>query len=196
MNNIKIYVINLLKRKDRKIHIENMFLEKCIDNYEFVSAIETAQGYYGCVLSHIKALQKAKLEDLPEVLIMEDDFHFTGNGVFIYPPKCDVCLYGCNVINREKITGLEYENFYKVNKAQQTDFYLVKKHYYDKLINIFIQSLMNLLMNYEKENYLDIYWIKAQQEDLFICPKIRLGHQIKGFSDIKNKIVNRDLPLS
>ena len=188
LTDIPIFVINLDKRKDRLDQVSEML--KGYD-WERIEAIETAKGYYGCVLSHIKALKVAKERDLPEVIIMEDDFHFVGDGKFYYPPECDVCLYSCLLIEKEDYD----ENFYKINKAQHTDFYLVKQHYYDKLISIFTESLINLSYEYKKENYLDVYWKKAQVEDLFLCPLIRLGYQRKGYSDIKNHEMNRKTSL-
>ena len=188
LKQIKIFVINLDKRKDRLEEVSQMLEDY---QWERIEAIETAKGYYGCVLSHIKALKVAKERDLPEVIIMEDDFHFVGDGKFYYPPECDVCLYSCLLIEKEDYD----ENFYKINKAQHTDFYLVKQHYYDKLISIFTESLINLSYEYKKENYLDVYWKKAQVEDLFLCPLIRLGYQRKGYSDIKNHEMNRKTSL-
>jgi len=190
LKQIKIFVINLDKRKDRLEEVSEMLKDY---QWERIEAIETAKGYYGCVLSHIKSLKKAKEEGLPEVIIMEDDFHFVGDGKFHYPPpECDVCLYSCNLVRREDYD----ENFYKIKLAYHADFYLVKEHYYDKLISIFTESLINLSYEYKKQNYLDVYWKKAQVEDLFLCPLIRLGFQRKGYSDIKNHEMNRETSLN
>ena len=59
LKQIKIFVINLDKRKDRLDQVSEML--KGYD-WERIEAIETAKGYYGCVLSHIKCLKKAKEE--------------------------------------------------------------------------------------------------------------------------------------
>lgn len=197
LNEIQIFVINLEKRNDRLEQVSEMLKDL---KWERIEAIASDKGYYGCVLSHIKALTLAKKRDLPEVIIMEDDFHFVpenGNNKFIYPDEepcqeCDVCLYSCHLKDKSEYS----ENFYKVNEAQRTDFYLVKKHYYDKLISVFMSSLINLLNNYERKYYLDIYWKNAQQQDLFLCAKKRLGHQRNGFSDIQNKEINRRTRLN
>ena len=191
INDITIFVINLECRKDRWKQVQQMFSEKGITNYERIDAIKTKKGYYGCVLSHIKSLTEAKQRGLSEVLIMEDDFHFVGNGEFIYPQKCDVCLYSCK-LNEKK----DYDdNFYRVNDGRHTDFYLVKSHYYNKLISVFMTSLLNLLKEYKHKNYLDVYWLKNQKTDLFLCPKVRLGYQREGYSDIINKEVDRTTDL-
>ena len=192
LTDIKIFVINLECREDRWKQVQEMFSEKGITNYERIEAIKTEKGYYGCVLSHIKSLTEAKQRGLPEVLIMEDDFHFVGNGEFIYPEKCDVCLYSCHLKKKEDFD----DKFHRVIEGNHTDFYLVKNHYYDKLISVFMTSLLNLLREYKQKNYLDVYWHKAQKEDLFVCPHKLLGCQMEGFSDIKGKVMNRSYTLS
>ena len=80
--------------------------------------------------------------------------------------------------------------------CRHTDFYLVKQHYYDRLISTFTESLMNLLNKYENQNYLDVYWLENQKKDLFLCPHIRLGFQREGYSDIVNKEKNRKTSLN
>ena len=189
LKQIKIFVINLTKRKDRLDQVSEML--KGYD-WERIEAIETAKGYYGCVLSHIKALKVAKERDLPEVIIMEDDFHFVGDGKFYYPPECAVCLYSCKLNKKQEYN----DNFYRVLDGRHTDFYLVKKHYYDKLIKTFTESLMNLLNDYDHKNYLDVYWLKNQKKHLFLCPHIRLGYQREGYSDIVNEEKNRETSLN
>ena len=188
LKQIKIFVINLQKRKDRLEQVSEM-----LEGYDWerIEAIETAKGYYGCVLSHIKCLTLAKQRDLSEVIIMEDDFHFVGDGKFYYPPECDVCLYSCKLNKKEDYN----DNFYKVVDGRHTDFYLVKKHYIDKLISTFTESLMNLLNAYVHKNYLDVYWLENQKKDLFLCPHIRLGYQREGYSDIVNEEKNRETSL-
>jgi len=188
LKQIKIFVINLDKRKDRLEEVSEMLKDY---QWERIEAIETAKGYYGCVLSHIKSLKKAKEEGLQEVIIMEDDFHFVGDGKFHYPLECDVCLYSCKLNKKEDYN----DNFYRVIDGRHTDFYLVKQHYYDKLIKTFTESLMNLLNEYQHKNYLDVYWLENQKKDLFLCPHIRLGYQREGYSDIVNQEKNRETSL-
>ena len=190
LKQIKIFVINLEKRKDRLEEVSQMLEDY---QWERIEAIETTKGYYGCVLSHIKCLKKAKEEGLSEVVIMEDDFHFVGDGKFYFPPpECDVCLYSCKLNKKEDYN----DNFYKVIDGRHTDFYLVKQHYYDRLISTFTESLMNLLNKYHHKNYLDVYWLENQKKDLFLCPHIRLGFQREGYSDIVYKEKNRETSLN
>jgi GR25 family glycosyltransferase involved in LPS biosynthesis len=79
MNDIKIFYINLDKRKDRRKHMENIL--KGYD-YERVSAIEDEDGYIGCAKSHILCLKMAKQRNLDKVIILEDDFMFYKNNNF------------------------------------------------------------------------------------------------------------------
>lgn len=187
MNEIKILVINLKKREDRWYRISKMLSERSLD-FERIDAIDCQQGYIGCVLSHIKALEHAKSKRLKEVIIMEDDFMFQGDGEFIYPPKCDVCLYSGHIKSTE---GIGHQDFKRVLSAEQTEFYFIREHYYDCLIECWCESLRKLLCDYNKDNYIDIYWKRLMKKDLFICPFKRLGIQVEGFSDIKGRNMDR-----
>lgn len=187
MDEIKILVINLKKREDRWLRISNMLSERSLD-FERIDAIDCQQGYIGCVLSHIKSLEYAKSKGLKEVIIMEDDFMFQGDGKFIYPPACDVCLYSGNILSAENIENPDFE---RVLSAQQTEFYFIREHYYDCLIKCWCESLMKLLCDYQKDNYIDIYWKRLMKKDTFICPVKRLGIQVEGFSDIKGRNIDR-----
>lgn len=191
MDEIKILVINLEKRNDRWLRISNMLSERSLD-FERIDAIDCQQGYIGCVLSHIKSLEYAKSKGLKEVIIMEDDFMFQGDGKFIYPPACDVCLYSCKLNKR----GDYDKNFYRVKDGRHTDFYFIREHYYDTLIQCWSESLEKLIKNYTHQNYIDVYWINLQKKDLFLCPKIRLGHQVTGYSDIAREEKDRTTSLS
>jgi len=101
-------------------------------------------------------------------------------------------LYSCKLNKKEDYN----DNFYRVIDGRHTDFYLVKRHYYNQLISTFTDSLMNLLNEYKHKNYLDVYWLENQKKDLFLCPHIRLGYQREGYSDIVNEEQNRETSLN
>lgn len=179
LNDIKIYVINLEKRTDRLKEVSQM-LEGY--NWERVEAIETKNGYYGCVLSHIKCLKKAIGEGLSEIIIMEDDHEFKNEKEFIYPEDCDVCLLtGKNIIGKNI-----NDHFQKISSARHTDCYLVKAHYFPRMIECLNNSLLELLNDYSRPNYLDVYWDKYMETDKFLCLKKLIGGQRTGYSDIEN----------
>ena len=68
----KAYVINLDKRMDRWEQIQKSFKDSSIQ-LERVSAVENSDGYLGCSLSFLKVVQIAKDNNMPTVLIFEDD---------------------------------------------------------------------------------------------------------------------------
>jgi GR25 family glycosyltransferase involved in LPS biosynthesis len=67
------YVINLDKRTDRWNRIQDTF-KNLPFNLERISAIENSDdGLLGCTQSFVKAVEQAKQNNLPYILIMEDD---------------------------------------------------------------------------------------------------------------------------
>lgn len=190
--NIPVFYINLDKRPDRRRHVENVLLD--FKNIERIPAIDTSKtnGYEGCVLSHITALEKAKKKKLPEVIIMEDDFEWVNKDKFVYPEiDFDVCLLesvnACPKKNQKFISW----NYNKVVKSQHTGCYLIKEHFYDKLINNFKESYELLKVENTRKHYLDIYWFKLQMLYTFIAPSIQIGRQMEDYSNIRNKVMKR-----
>lgn len=186
--NIPTLFINLKKRQDRKDHIVNQLKDfKSVQRIEAVDTSDTS-GYFGCVLSHIKALEYAKQMGYNEVIIFEDDFEWTDKGKFVYPEiDFDVCLLEC-IYDKKEFMSWNYD---QVWEAQHTGAYLVKKDFYDKLIDTFKESYEKLSLENKRDNYLDIYWFNLQKENIFITPSIQVGRQKEDYSDIKNKIMKR-----
>ena len=185
---IPVLYINLDKRPDRKIHIENQL--KGFKNVERIPAIDTSKtnGYEGCVLSHITALEKAKKEKLPQVIIMEDDFEWVNKDKFVYPEiDFDVCMISGKINKKEFISW----NYNKVLDGRHTDCYLIKEHFYDILINNFMESYSLIKVENTHAHYLDVYWLKLQMLYTFITPSIQIGRQMVDYSDIRNKVMKR-----
>lgn len=190
MFKIPTLFINLDKRKDRKIHIQNQLKDfKSVERIEAVDTSDTS-GYFGCVLSHIKALEYAKQMDYDEVIIFEDDFEWVDKDKLVYPEiHFDVCLLECYYQKKKK--KFMSWNYDQVWDAQHTGAYLVQKHFYDTLIQNFKESYEKLSLEYVKDNYLDIYWWKIQKDNMFITPSSNIGRQMEGYSDIQNKNMKR-----
>jgi len=190
MCNIPVLYINLHKRKDRKEHIENEF--KDFQNVERIEAVDTSDTYLsgalGCGLSHIKALERAKEKDYDEVMICEDDFQWINRDKFIYPDvEFDICLLECMYLKYEKLSC----NYNKIWAAQHTGCYIIKKHFYDTLIDEFKTSHEKLEKELIRDNYIDIHWSRIQKENMFICPIKKIGKQLEGYSDIQKKVMKR-----
>ena len=181
------------KRKDRRSHIENEF--KDFENVERIEAVDTSQtyesGYYGCVLSHIKALERAKEKDYDEVMICEDDYQWVNKDEFIYPPpevvEFDICLLECIYMKHEKLSS----NYNKIWEAQHCGCYIIKKHFYDTLIDEFKTSHEKLQEKFIYTNFHDVHWYRIQEDNMFITPRIKIGKQLEGYSDIKKKVMKR-----
>lgn len=189
-----IYYINLDERTDRKEKIEKEFA-KMEWKYTRMRAIKTQNGRVGCGLSHLKLIRMAKEENLNYICVFEDDAYFTN------PPKLkelidyafsknieyDVLLLAGNVKEDSKID----EYVYKTTAAFTTTAYIVRKHYYDKLINNLSESLKMLVKDPTKSEYaIDVNWIKLQKTDNWLILKPRTVTQRPDHSDIEDKFVN------
>ena len=188
LHNIPVLYINLEKRKDRKIHIEEELKDfKSVERIEAVDTSDTS-GYFGCVLSHIKALETAKERGWDEVMICEDDFEWTDKEKFLYPEiDFDVCMISGKINKKEFISW----NYNRVLDGRHTDCYLIKKHFYDKLIQNFKEGYEKLSLEHIHDNYLDVYWIQLQKESIFITPSLQIGRQMEDYSDIQNQVMKR-----
>ena len=185
---INILYINLDKRLDRKKHIENELVGL---NYERIEAVlDQENGYKGCVQSHIKALNYAKEKGYSQVIIIEDDFEFIEKNKFTIPTiNFDVCLFEVLVKKKEIIEG--EGSYIRVLQGEHTGCYLIKEHYYDTLIQNFQDSCDLLQNKYNRVNFLDIYWIALQEQDMFITPTIPVGQQREDYSDIQGINIKR-----
>ena len=188
LENIPVLYINLEKRTDRKEHIEKEFQD--FKNVERVEAVDTTgenkSGYFGCVLSHIKCLELARDRNYDEVIICEDDFEFIKKD-FIYP-TIDFDVFMIEVLVKKK---KDYHDYNRILLGEHTGCYLVKKHYYQTLIDCFKESYELLQKEFKRDYYLDVYIQKLQQKDIFITTKEKIGKQMENYSDIQNKNMER-----
>lgn len=189
--------INLDHRTDRLNHSKDQFKLLGI-NAERVSAVKTKNGCIGCTMSHIKCLKIAKERNYEHVFICEDDITFTDPITFIDSLEkfndnkkinWDVLIIGGNNCPPyEEITDYSV----KVLNCQTTTGYIVKNHYYDKLISNFQESVSKLLSNphNKREFAIDMYWKKLQQQDNWYLIVPLTVTQYNDYSDIEEKIVN------
>lgn len=189
--NIPTLYINLDKRPDRRKQIENELQGfKHVERIEAVDTSTNGSGYFGCCLSHINALETAKERGWEEVMICEDDFEFVNKDKYVSPAvEYDVCMLEGDIVDKSFIDW----NYNKVQNGLHTGCYIVKKHYYDILIDCFKESYDKLKQNYIRDNYLDVYWNKLQVKDKFITPSLLIGRQRESYSNIKNKNIKRYL---
>lgn len=191
-----ILYINLDHRKDRKNHVENEFKKLDLQPSRF-NACKMKNGAAGCSLSHLKCLEKAKINDWDQVMIVEDDITFLDpqllkkqlNTFMKRHQDWDVVLLGGNNISPFQPID---ECCIKVRHCQTTTGYIVKKHYYDKLIQNIKKGLNYLLREPEKHFLyaIDKYWLQLQKIDKWYLIVPLSVVQQPGYSDIENKNTN------
>jgi len=69
------YYINLEKRTDRKVHVENELKKIGIKAQRF-NAIQLPNGALGCSMSHLKCIENAKQNGWDHVLVVKMISHF------------------------------------------------------------------------------------------------------------------------
>lgn len=147
----KILVINLKSRNDRKQKIINMFIKYKIENYEFIEGIPGIEfqeefnliqdkthiintGHYGCLLSHIKAIEYAKEKKYENVTILEDDVIINNNFIDIinnmYLPDFDM-LYLGGISSRGKLYS-----YGRANKIMGAYAYTINNNMFDIILEI------------------------------------------------------------
>ena len=184
-----VLYINLNHRVDRKEHVERQLSLLGIKGTR-MPAILHKNGAIGCIMSHIKCIEHAMLNQWETVCIMEDDIMFTNIDVFkkslmhVLPTTWDVILLGTNMAPPfEQID----EHHARVFNAQTTTGYIVKQHYYETLLNNFKESLERFSKFPIKSLYaIDIYWKQLQKRDQWYVLTPLTIIQLPGYSDIEH----------
>ena len=190
----KIIYINLNKREDRKLSIENELDNYGFKNYERFEAIETlGMGFIGCANSHLSVLKIAKERNYKNILILEDDFVFSVNKTkldilldefFQINIPYDVCMLSYNL---NEFLEIDNSVVNKILFSQTASGYIVNSNYYNVLIELY-EWAMPLLMS-TRQHWIyanDIVWEKYQRNDNWVYFKNRIGKQRAGFSDNSN----------
>jgi len=161
------------------------------------NAIKAASGAVGCSMSHIKCLEQAKNNNLPHVFICEDDICFLNPELLMKNlqtfceniPNWDVLVIGGNTVPPYELIG---DYCARVFNNQTLTGYIVREHYYDKLIANFREGLKKLIANPEnkREYAIDMYWKRLQTTDLYYFITPPTVSQREGFSDIEKRQTN------
>lgn len=200
--------INLTSRPDRKIHIESQLRGVGLNPTRF-NAIKLKNGRVGCSMSHLKCLQLAKNNNWPYVMICEDDLLILNNETFVNHvntffskhggdrsgggggggDKWNVLLLaGNNVPPYRKID----DTCIQVSHCQTTTGYIVKRDYYDILIDNIRVGIENLLKNPDQHIIyaIDKFWIKLQKEHTWYMLAPVVAVQREDYSDIEERKTN------
>ena len=191
--------INLEHRTDRLEHALSEFKKMDI-NAERVNAIRPKSGAVGCTMSHIKCLELAKKREYEYVFICEDDITFTNPELlkeniqkFVDNKEIQwdiLIIGGNNVPPYQQLTNY----CARVFNCQTTTGYVVKKSFYDPLIQNFKEGVQQLVGNPGNANMfaLDIYWKRLQMQYFWYMITPPTVTQYENYSDIENKQTNHD----
>ena len=193
------FYINLTKRTDRKEYVEQQLSSVGIVVERF-NAVELKNGAIGCSMSHLKCLKNALDNDLPHVLICEDDITFLKPEVFVRQfnkflelhgedDSWDVLLIAGNNVPPYNVVD---DTCIQVSHCQTTTGYIVKKHYYKTLIANIQEGINNLVKNLDAGFYyaIDKYWLSLQKTDRWFLLTPLTVVQKDDYSDIEKKVTN------
>ena len=194
----KILYINLESRTDRKQSVVKELQNIGMVGERFNAVkLPTGPSALGCSMSHLKCLEMAKKNNWSSVLICEDDIIFLDPVLFLkqmnrFLEKKDnwdvVLLAGNNML---PFTPID-DTCIQVHNCLTTTGYIVKKHYYDILIQNYKEGILELMKNPEdKKTYaIDKYWLKLQQKDAWYLITPLSVVQYENHSDIEGKKTN------
>ena len=192
-----ILYINLDHRTDRKEYVEKQLNSIGLSGERF-NAVKDENPNIGCSLSHLGCLKLAKERGWEYVAICEDDITFTKPDLFIkqlnlflgeFSEDWDVLLLGGNNVNgHTKIS----DYCIKVTNCQSAIGYIVKKHYYDKLIDNIEQGIVKLKDEPRMRRHfaLDQYWKLLQKIDKWYLIIPLTVNQKIDYSDIEKRKMN------
>jgi glycosyl transferase family 25 len=196
------FYINLEHRIDRKIHVEKQLATIGVKAERF-NAVKMPNGAIGCSISHLKILENAKKNNLPHVMICEDDITFLNPELFksqlnTFLSNHDnwdvILLAGNNMPPFEVIDATAV----KVTRCQTATGYIVNGNYIDTLIQNSRAGLTMLLkepQTHVKYAY-DKYWFLLQEKDNWYLITPLTVIQMSNYSDIEKRDVNyQDLML-
>jgi glycosyl transferase family 25 len=190
INKYDLHLINLEHRNDRKdLFIKN--LNSDIFNVNIFNAIKHKKGNYGCSLSHLYLIYYAKYNNLPYIIVAEDDCMIkvdtdkinrvlealTSNldkwEIF---NGCPTFWIAIDYPDKFKVTESFDNKFVNVNWGQSTAFMIYNKSSYDKILNYKFKECID---QYISKNF--IQTILSEE-----CFSI----QVPSFSDIEDNHQN------
>jgi len=172
---MQINVIHLPHRTDRLELLKREFQQEGITDYKIWNGIvDGSLSQTRISKGHKQIIQYAKSHNLPEVLIAEDDLHFTSKGAFkfflsIKPNDYDIYLSSIyhGSLNEDNT----------VNDFTGLTFYIVNERFYDRFLSV------------PEEQHLDRA-LKNKGKFVVCNPFTVIQHN--GFSNNLNKKCNYD----
>ena len=170
-----IYIINLVRRTERKNEMIAQLEKQNITQYEFIDAYDgqnnntieeynkikennsliVTSGHYACLLSHIKAIKKAKENNYNNIMILEDDILFCDNFFSIINSikiPCYDMIYLGGIIDKKK---LFLNNWSQTTKIMGAYAYILNISIYDTILDLLEK----------KNNYVDLIYLNYIQSN-------------------------------
>ena len=184
---IPVMYINLDSRPDRKEHVKKELEKIGVKEAIRFKAIELENGALGCSMSHLKCIEIAICED--DIEFLDPNLFLTQMRIFLEKNESwDVVLIaGNNMLPYKPYDECSIQVF----NCQTTTGYIVKKNYYDKLINNFKTGIQNLMKDPTNNDFkIDKYWFRLQREDNWYLIIPLTVVQKEDYSDIEKKVTN------
>jgi len=182
LDNVKVIVINLKERNDKRIYIEEEFKKRNI-KFNFFSAERHNDPKRGCLESHLNVIKNAIKNNEKYLLIMEDDCKFINGfgNIESPPPNWDMIYLGGTV---HRVLDKKYKGYARI-QCWTTHGYI---------INLNNKDLVSKIL--EAENYdgeIDRYYLEKIHPNFnaYVCDPM-IAIQKPGFSDIENREVSYD----
>ncbi len=163
-NPYNLYVINLKERTDRKEQFIQSFDQiSNTFNVNFFDAIKHKNGAHGCGLSHLYLIMYAKLNNLPYIIVAEDDcllkvntdeVNYLLNLLTNNLDKWNI-FNGCptygHMLNKLDKLGIKNsfnDNLLDINWGQSTAFMIYNKSSYDIMLNYNFRETIDLYISH------------------------------------------------
>jgi glycosyl transferase family 25 len=185
----KIIYINLDHRIDRRASVERQLSVFSPEKIIRLSAVYTPEsGFFGCAMSHIKALHIALINQFKNVLIVEDDFIWNNleDNYCIFQYLATTKKYDVISLGGPEDICYDKETL-RTTQTQAPVAYLVNNHYFDLLCCHYMKSVELLQQYYYPTAFaIDQYWKMLQPKGNWYVVRPILCYQLGGFSDIGN----------
>jgi GR25 family glycosyltransferase involved in LPS biosynthesis len=198
MDKTSIFYINLANRYDRRDHIEKELEKVSKIRHQRIEAVHVpTNGAYGCILSHILALQTFLANELLDTcIILEDDFTFFDADPYVRLHNLFTSDFDWDIVSLAYnpsgiVEPCNMVGFKKVIRIGTTSGYIVRRRFAEKLLQNFQEA--KVLMETRGRCYescLDVHWKVLQPISKWFAFEPRLGFQCESHSDIEGKVVN------
>lgn len=180
---MKAFIINLKTRTDRKEQVLLELRKLSEVEYSFIEAIEDEDPKVGCNLSHQLCIRIAKEQNLPQVLILEDDVTFIEDALSIYKRawdsiqhhSWDMMYLGGNIKGYGEYVD---DHLIKVEQVNTTHAYIVKDSFYDTILELPSTPIIDY--QYRK---------LSKSHKMFMCAPM-IAFQRESYSDLQKTSTN------